>query len=116
MRPVCGSTIIVTDLYAASRQEHVAIVTRVHNAEGYTDQRVSYLNATVLPDMRPPVPRCRIPFYETREAALGHLEHSPTDSVGFWPDAPNGEVVAKGRVRVQGTGGNPLSEDLNHGH
>lgn len=116
MRPVRGATIIVTDLHAASRQEHAAIVTRVHNGEGYADQRVSYLNATVLPDMRPPVPRCRIPFYETREAALGHLEHSPTDSVGFWPDPPECEVAGMGRVRVQGTGADPLSEDLNHGH
>lgn len=105
MRPVRGSTIIVTDLHGPSRQEHAAIVTRVHNAEGYTDQRVSYLNATVLPDMRPPMCRCRIPFYETREAALAHLEHSPTDSVGFWPDPPECEVAMTRRVQMQGTGG-----------
>lgn len=86
MTPTPGRTIIVKGLHSNNTDEHPAIITRVHNAQGYTSQRVFYVNATVLPDMLPPMPRGSIAFYETREQALVHRGSHPHDLVGFWPD------------------------------
>lgn len=112
--PWVGATIIVRAKFC--RDEDAAIVTRVHSHEAYTTQRVRYVNATVLPDMQLPRLCSQIAFYETREGALNHLKSFAGDLVGFWPDPLECEVAGTGRVRVQGTGGDPLSEDLNHGH
>lgn len=86
MTPTPGRTITVKGLLSNNVDEHPAIITRVHNAQGYTSQGVFFINATVLPDMLAPMPRGSIAFYETREKALAHLANHPNDLVGFWPD------------------------------
>lgn len=86
MIPTPGRTITVKGLISNNTDEHPAIITRVHNAQGYTGQGVFYVNATVLPDMLAPSPRGSIAFYETRELALIHRGNHPHDLVGFWPD------------------------------
>lgn len=85
MIPSLGRTIIVKGMISNNTDEHPAIITRVHNTQGYTSQGVFFINATVLPDKMAPRPCGSIAFYETREQALAHLaKHN--DLVGFWPD------------------------------